>query len=228
MNPGRAVVKFMNASFFANTCISPNVCAGSNNWTSNNVVLDSVQGLYMRLTRDTFGNWWCAQVKSQNLYTFGNFTFFINASIDRFDPNVELRIFTKRGDDETNGISIDIGRLGQLVAGAHNLWYTVYPNAINGSVSSYSSQMQTLTGTYTTHRINWMTNIVTFQAEHDHNYVPNSNLRFNYYSTDTSWAKFVPQTPAPVIISLCTYNGSAPLNNQDVEINMRLFFWNKN
>lgn len=182
----------------------------------------------MRLTRDTFGNWWCAQVKSQSLYTFGNFTFFINASIDTFDPNVELRMFTKSDDDETNGISIDIGRRGQSVIKAHDLWYTVYPNVINESISSHSSQIPTLSGTYTTHRINWMTNIVTIEAEHDHNYVSNYNLRFNYYSTNTSWAQFVPQIPARVIISLCTYNGSAPLNNQDVEVNMRLFFWNKN
>jgi hypothetical protein len=179
----------------------------------------------MRLTRDTLGNWWCAQVQSQTQYTFGSFTFFINKSIDILDPNVQLRMSTTIGDNEPNGISIDIGSRGQSALGSHDLWYTVYPNVINASISNYSSTIKPLEGTYTTHRINWMTNNVTIVAEYDNNYVPKPELMFNNYSTNVSWAAFVPQTPAPVTISLCTYNGSGPTNNQDVEVNMRLFFW---
>ena len=201
---------------------------GSNNWTSNNVMLNSDGTIDMRLTRDTFGNWWCAQVQTQQNYSFGNFTFFVNASIDRFDPNVLLRLYTKGSNDQSNGIIIDIGSFGQTNVSAHNLWYTVYPNTTNESISSSSSRIPTLTGTYTTHRFNWMTNIVTIEAEYDNNHPANIFRRFNYYSTNTSWATSVPQIPAPVFISLCTYNGSTPMNGQEVDVNIRQFFWDKN
>ncbi|CAF4448431.1 unnamed protein product, partial [Adineta steineri] len=42
------------------------------NWTSNNVILDAIQGLYMRLTRDSTGNWWCSEVETQQVYSFGS------------------------------------------------------------------------------------------------------------------------------------------------------------
>jgi hypothetical protein len=167
-------------------------------------------------------------MKSQNLYSFGNFTFFVNASIDRFDPNVELRMYTEGGDDETNGISIDIGRLGQVASSAPDLWYTVYPNTINGSIITNSSLIPKLDGTYTTHRFNWWTDLVILQAEYDHNWVSDIYRQFYSYSTPASWTEFVPQVPAPVIISLCTYNRSAPLNNQNVEVNMQVFNWLQN
>jgi hypothetical protein len=191
-------------------------------------VLNPNQGLYMRLTRNSVGKWWCAQVKSQLSYSFGNFTFFINASIDKLDPNVELRMFIESIDDQTDEISIDIGRQGQTTSSAPNLWYIVYPKTVNGSISSNGAQIQPLGGTYTTHVINWMTDIVTFEAEHDFIDPANITTRFNYYSTNTSWATFVPQTPGYVGISLCTYNGSAPTNGQNVEVNMRQFLWRKN
>jgi hypothetical protein len=188
-------------------------------------MIDSVGNLYMSLTRDYTGHWWCSQIESTQTFSFGNFTFYVNASIDRFDPNVEFRMFTKGSDDQTNGIIIDIARMGQTYASAPDLWYTVYPGTTNESISENSSQIPTLDGTFTTHRFNWMNNIVTIEAEYDHNPVTDIYRRFNYYSTNTSWATSVPQIPAPIFISLCTYNGSAPINGQEVLVNINYLFW---
>ncbi|CAF0742866.1 unnamed protein product [Adineta steineri] len=204
-----------------------NTNSQSSNWTSNNVILDAIQGLYMRLTRDSTGNWWCSEVETQQVYSFGSFTVFINASIDQFDPNVVLRIFTKNTVDKTNQIIVEIGSRKQIIPTASNLWYTVYPNVINGTINSEDTRMPTLGGTYTTHRINWTSSLVTFTAEYDHNYSDFPSRRFNFYSTNSSWASFVPKVPAPICISLCTYNGSAPINGKEVEINIRRVFWNK-
>jgi hypothetical protein len=182
----------------------------------------------MRLTRDSAGGWWCSQIKSQQLYTYGNFTFFVNASIDKLDPNVELRMFTMGSDGNTNGISIDVGRRGQTNSTAHDLWYAVYPNSVKDYTSNTSTQIPKLDGTYTTHRFNWLTDVVTMDAEYDHNYQPDIYRTFNSYATDPDWATCVPNVSAPVIISLCTYDGSAPLNGEEVVVNMQLFFWDQN
>ena len=108
----------------------------------------------------------------------------------------------------------------------NNLWYTVYPNELNTTSSTDGIHMPTLSGTFTTHRVNWTASLVTVEAEHDHNYWAIPDRRFNLYSVDTSWATSVPHIPAHVVISLCTYNGSAPTNGREVEVNIRGFFWN--
>lgn len=196
---------------------------GNESFSSNNVWVDSVGYLHLKLSYDSTNNqWWCAELSSQTNFSFGVLLFYVDGQIDQLDPNVIFSIFTYNEVTVRPEIVMEFSTFDQQDSGTPNLWYQVFPDNVNMDTVTAYGQI-TLNGTYTTQRMDWKTDSLILQSQYNFTQNPNSQV-FCQFILDTSRLLSVPQQASPVHLSVWL-DGNAPTDGQEVEIIVQNFFY---
>lgn len=198
---------------------------GPNNWSASNVWLGSTGDLHLKIT-NVNGQWYCAEIVSNQAFGFGQFQWKIISQLDQLDPNVVLGLFTyptaNVGPDGTNEIDIEYARWGVNSNPAGN--YSVYPVTIPLTYPKYTTHpfAFTLPGDHTTQRFTWRSTSIFFQSLNGHTDT-NKNEYANWTFAPANPSQDIPQTAVPVHINLWLFQGHPPTNGQPVEVVIRQF-----
>ena len=144
-----------------------------NEWSDSprSVWVDS-DGLHLKI-RPEDGIWKCAEVYTKNPTSYGRHKFYIDAKLDELDPNVVAAVFLYADDDHE--LDIEVSKWSETYARTNSqyvvqgLWKT----------SSVYPLWTSLSGTYTTHFIDWYPDSVWFKSVHGHYQNPSSGSSIN-------------------------------------------------
>jgi hypothetical protein len=127
---------------------------GSNNWSSENVFVDSKGFLHLTIDKKD-GKWYCAEIYSKDIVPCGEYVFFLSTNVERLDKNIVVGFFIYENDKK----EIDI--------------------EFNNNISSYSVQPNkthnfklNLQGDYSTHGIIFYPSFLEFYSFHGHRKMP--------------------------------------------------------
>lgn len=193
---------------------------GPNNWTSQNVFVDSANHLHLKIKNSGSG-WTCAELYSADKFGFGSYRWFIEGGIDKFDPNIVLGLFTYGGQDFINEIDIEAAKWGKADSNAGNLFFTIYPRSFGSKPTNKGTRIS-LDGTYTTHRFTWTKKNVQLQSQAGFQESPGKNVILKY-TTPSSFTPIMPIASVPLHINLWLFQGRSPTNGREVEIIIHSF-----
>jgi hypothetical protein len=201
---------------------SENGGPGPNHWDENNVWIDELGRLHLKLTHQN-GKWFCAEIYTNQSLGFGSYQFQIVGGLDKLDPNVVFGLFNypepEVGPDGTNEIDIEFARWGHSAAPICN--YTVWPvnPKLDQAGVSFPAKLST---DESTQRFIWSPAGVSFQSLQG--FTDGNTGQFagwNNHPPDP--AARVSQKPMPVHINLWCFKGRAPGNGQPVEVIISAF-----
>jgi hypothetical protein len=216
----------------------PNYFSGSN----NNVWVDGTGALHLKITNQN-GVWKCAELTSNNNYSYGTYVFTVGSNVSAIDRNVVAGMFT--WDDNTffsqanSEVDIEFAKWGNA---SDQYTYTTSVQPVkfdNPSVylertSQPSMDISKLTGT-STHAFTWTGSQVTWKSYEGANNGGNQIAGWSFNNTNQPRIKYQSgQQSAPVVIpspgsttkvhiNLWLMNGQAPSNGQEVELVVKGF-----
>lgn len=173
-----------------------------------NVWIDSEGQLHLKITNRN-NHWYCAEVSLEKPLGYGTYEFFVNGRFDQLDSNIVVGLFLYK--DDAHEIDIEFGRWGRKYG--DNLQY-VLQACPPGSIHRYQAE---LNGDYTTHRIVWKPESVSFRSLHGH-YL--GDLPSKYHLI-TQWAygnAYYTPTTEKVHMNLWLVQGESPVLGKETEI----------
>ena len=181
--------------------------------------IDDNDKLHLKLRRSPLtGGWTCAELYTNNRFSFGTFRWFVEGPIDKLDTNVVLGLFTYGGADGTNEIDIEVAKWGRTEPEASNFFYTVYPHTLDAAEKLSSGTRLSLEGTYTTHQFTWSRENVALQIQGGFVEQPQEENSIFSYKTPSSFTPAMPYITAPIHMNLWAFKGTSPTDDQEVEI----------
>ncbi len=177
--------------------------------SAENVWVDSQGRLHLKLTHRN-NRWYCAEVFLEKPLGYGTYEFFVDGRFDQLDPHVVVGLFLYR--DDTHEIDIEFARWGKRQG--NNLQYVLQPSHLPGNIHRYEAK---LNGDYTTHRIVWKPESVSFRSLHGH-YAgkPPSN---DYLITQWTFGKaYHTPTTERIYMNLWLASGQPPTLHANTEI----------
>lgn len=191
---------------------------GPNNWSRNNVWVDSNGFLHLKISKDSAtGKWYCAEVSTQQTFGFGRWQFWVEGRIDKMDKNVVLGLFNYSGNDGFDEMDIEWARWGNDTY--PNCNYTVWPAETGFENFSYVQEVS-LSGKNTTQRFTRTSNSVTFQSLQGFR---DNNANQFATATCTDPPNSISTLAMPAYINLWLFKGHAPSNGKEVEIIIHKF-----
>lgn len=141
------------------------IAPGPNYWahTPDAVWVDH-EGLHLTLSQRD-GKWYATEVLTRRPLGYGTYTFTIDSDISAYTPNVVAGFFTWDTDREEANREIDIEFSSWGEPSPVEVHYAVQP--ITSSERKYSFDPQ-LQGNFTTHRIEWTPEQISFSSYHGH------------------------------------------------------------
>jgi hypothetical protein len=197
---------------------------GENIWSSQNVWVDDQDKLHLKITRQSDGRYLCAELRSENDYQYGTYTWKVDSDLSGLQKDVIFGLFQYGGTDYINEIDFEFTRWNNASANWCN--YTVYRNQVTTSNPEVNyvhvDYSEPLDGTYTTHVYTREADRITFKSYHGHG----TATRFaNLPGGAAGWVfdepGNVPTKAMPVYIQLWTkYKnvGNYELNSPSVEV----------
>lgn len=187
---------------------------GPNKWSNSpkSVWVDQ-DGLHLKIRRIN-GVWHCAEVRTKAKTLYGMHRFYVIGRIDSMDQNVVFAPFLYA--DDAKELDIEFTKWADPYW-PYNAQYVVQPGPyISGD--NYHPFSFSLSGTYTTHYINWTDSIVNFKSIHGH-YPEPPSPGFLIQEFDYSGPKNPHESDAlRVHINLWLVNGWAPTDKKPVEV----------
>ena len=203
---------------------SPVRTAPGDNFFSNaseSVFVDGRGALHLKLRR-AGGAWQAAEVVLARSLGYGTYRFELETRIDALDSNVVAGFFTwsDRPEYSHREIDVEFSRWGAPLAGT-NAQYVVQPPREQSMHRFLAAQ----TGDYSSHRILWEPDAVSFDSRHGH---PEEGMPFDLLSPMApAWTyrgEDVPRAGGERFrMNLYLYRGEAPRDGRDVELVLRSF-----
>jgi hypothetical protein len=195
---------------------------GPNCWAPENVELEPSGGLRLRLTRRS-GRWYAAEIRTVAPVPFAAYSFYLIGRPDLLDPNVVLGVFLY---DDAAGeagalcpdeLDLESSRFGD--AGAPNGHFVTYASGACGP-ADLDDFDYSLTGTHTTHQIDWTSGAVSFRLMHGHRL--GAELPEYLIGERSFVSPLVPEAGGMRLhVNLWAFAGNAPTNQQEVEVVIR-------
>lgn len=187
---------------------------GPNNWSDQNVFLDAIGNLHLRLTNNQ-GQWNAAELYTEQSLGYGKYSFSVQAPLNSFDKNVVLGMFNypppSVGPDGTNEIDIEYATWGGAQAN-HGNW-TVWP-ANQGPSNTSQAFDAGPNSSDSVQSFDWTSQRVTFAAQAAGSATPYAS--WSYAPSDYIHA--IPQSSLPIHINLWAFQGTPPSDGKDVEV----------
>jgi hypothetical protein len=139
------------------TAPGPNYFSGS-----EDVIWVDEEGMHLEL-KERGGNWYAVEVFAKRPLGYGTYTFVVDTDITSYDPNVVAGFFTWDTSPEEFNREIDIEFAAWGMPGGTNIQYVVQPYTTPERIHSFDPRM---TGTYSTHRIEWSPEKLVFASYH--------------------------------------------------------------
>jgi hypothetical protein len=188
---------------------------GPNCWSDSeqSVWVDGGQ-LHLKI-REVNGTWYCAEVYTEACTQYGMHRFYVikdDPWLDNLDKNVVAALFLYK-DDQTE---VDIEFVKWSVQDPdYNAQYVVQPWDKPGNREPFS---MTLSGTHTTHYIDWSASAIQFKSIHGHYQEPPDAAHLIH-----EWLYVGDDIPTEeeclrIHINLWLYQGNPPSDGQEVEI----------
>jgi endo-1,3-1,4-beta-glycanase ExoK len=220
---------------------------GNNYWNNKGAWIDKQNRLHLTIVNNE-STWKCTEVKSQNKYLYGTFTWTVASPVYTIDKNSVIGLFTYHNDSQE--LDVEVSRWGKT--SWSNFWYFAQSSKIEGNNLGYMipSSMEvfiwsktsernlwysvqpskiegnslgymipfTIMGTNTTYRIEWKPTYVRFTSMQESGEVI---ADFNY--TNISG---IPQQPERVIMNLWLL--APPSDGKNIELIISNFTVTKN
>jgi hypothetical protein len=166
---------------------------GTNNWTKENVWVDSQNRLHLKIT-NVNGKWYCAELSTQIPVGFGTYTFNVYSDPSVYAKNVVAGLFYYLSDKDE--IDIEFSRWN--VAKMPNTLYTVW--SPSGGIGSprYETKSQN-----TTHKFVWNPSFIKFQSV--------GIGTWNHTG-------YIPKIGGALVINLWLFNNPVPTNRKEQEL----------
>jgi len=185
---------------------------GPNLFDRTNVSVDPVDRLHLKITRNTSGQWTCAEIIGPTSYGYGTYRFTLASPVDVLDPNVVLGLFTwsDRAPYAHREIDIEFARWGDA-ADTTNAQYVVQP----WDGANHLRRFRQPAAATSTHWFTWSPGRVTWESRDA------SGTLIDGYTYSGS------DVPKPgderVRLNLWLFNGAAPLDGNPVEVMVSSF-----
>jgi hypothetical protein len=181
--------------------------------STNNVWLDGQGQLHLRITNRS-NQWQCAELVSARTFGYGSYRFQLASSADSLNPNAVLGLFTWSDDAAYADREIDIecSRWGNA-ADASNAQFVVQPYDVSGHLVRLTVPAGQTNAAL---RFTWETNRVSFQSQRG-GFSPNPSPA-NVISNWTYTLTVPPSGDEAVRLNLWLFRGTAPTDNQEVEV----------
>lgn len=191
---------------------------GPNVWNPNNVWVDNQNHLHLKISLQN-GVWTTGEVILNQRLGFGTYQFKVLGRPDLLDGNMVLGLFNYTepdiGPDGTNEIDIEFATWGNSQS-EHGNW-VIWPALAGGPTLTQQAFDATLTGNESTHRFNWLSQKITFQALRGFTDSDEGEY-YQWIFAPTDYLSQIPQYPLPVHINFWLVGGKPPLNNQEAEM----------
>ncbi|SMB79096.1 hypothetical protein SAMN00790413_05757 [Deinococcus hopiensis KR-140] len=262
---GQATVNWSGYTWTVRNSTGGLVGPGPNIFDPNNVCVDSSTGTMRLSLSNPGGQWRSAELTTQQSLGVGTYTWNMIGDFTTIDPNVVLGLFPystvppvgARSADGFKEQDIEFARWG--VPGRGPINYTVYPgtvmgqNTLTGDKQSFHYEYaQSLSGTYTTHRMTRTATSVMIEGFHGHTTALSNRFRCVKFSavnnagslilrTDVrigsgalttttvnkgaglSAADFISAESMPLHMNLWLFQGAAPRNGQTTSFSFTNF-----
>ena len=185
---------------------------------TNNVWIDTNGWLHLRITHRT-NAWECAELISARAFGPGSYRFELNSVANNLNPNVTLGLFTWSDDPAFTDREIDVecGRW-QNAADTNNAQFVVQPYYLANQLVRYRVPPGLADST---HLFVWETNRISWQSQTGAYSAAATNLIASYVFNN---AANIPQSgDENVHLNLWLINGSAPTDNNEVEVIVQSF-----
>lgn len=181
--------------------------------STNNVWLDGQGQLHLRITNRS-NQWQCAELVSARTFGYGSYRFQLASPADNLNPNAVLGLFTWSDDPAYADREIDIecSRWGNA-ADTNNAQFVVQPYDASGHlvrIAAPAGQTNSML------LFTWETNRVSFQSQRG-SFSPNPSPA-NVISNWTYTLTVPPSGDENVRLNLWLFRGTAPTDNQEVEV----------
>ncbi len=213
---------------------------GNNLWGIDNAWLDKTTNeVHLKLSKSkTDGNWYCAEIYTDQYLNFGKYQFWVTTPLDNLDPNVVFGMFNYPDNvvvdgtnemlvDGTNEIDIEVARWGNPQN--PNLNYGFYPswNLNKGQIFKYPCELILNGDKTSTHRFIWQKDSVYFQSLNGFKEWGDNSDQINSAKSSDYVASYIPQVPLRVHINLYLYENQTPAIDDDIVIVLKDFSFTK-
>ena len=180
---------------------------------TNNVWTDTNGWLHLRITHRT-NAWQCAEIISARTFGNGSYRFELNSAVDNLNPNVILGLFTYSDDPAFTDREIDVeGGRWQIPTDTNNAQFVVQPYYLANQLVRYRVPPGLADST---HLFIWQTNQISWQSQTGAYSAAATNLIASYVFAN---AANIPQSGDEAVhLNLWLINGSAPTDNNEVEV----------
>lgn len=192
---------------------------GPNCWLPANAALVDSDGVHLRLTRAA-SHWYAAEIRTALQVPAGSYSVRLIGRPDLLDPNVVLGVFLyddaagEAGDPCPAELDLESSRFGD--ASAANGHFVTYGSGLCGAADLMDFSYA-LTGTYTTHQIDWSPGAVTFRLMHGHRCMP--ELPEYLIAERTYDSSRIPAAAGMRLhLNLWAFAGQAPTDRNEVDV----------
>jgi hypothetical protein len=207
-------IDFAGHTWHVNRALSSKTLPGPNLWSPSNVWVDVHGSLHLKVAQHD-KQWYSSQVCTNDLMHFGDYAFFVEGPLDKFDPQHVLGLFTWIANSSSE-IDIEVASWGWGKE-APNLFYTMWPatNPQMRQVKGYNLNLNG--GNESLYTWSWKPSEVVFENFVGFN---SSNKPFaNVTFTETREVpKLIVQDLSMVCINMWLNLGNVPNYGQGMEI----------
>jgi len=167
---------------------------GSNNWSRENVFVDSKGFLHLRIDKKD-GKWFCAEIYTKDRAQCGEYIFYLDSNVEMLDKNMVLGLFLYEDDNKEVDIEFYNGEGYYCIQQKETYRFTL-----------------NLTGSYSEHRIWFYPYSIEFESYHGHSWGP---LIAKWRSKTGSSIKL---SNSKLHINFWLKHGKAPLEGAEIII----------
>ena len=186
---------------------------GPNCWSDSeqSVWVDGSGQLHLKI-RNISGTWYSAEVYTTACTQYGMHRFYVIGPVDNLDKNVVAALFLYK--DDWTEMDIEFARWGEANP-TYNAQYVVQPWNTPGNREQFS---MTLSGSNTTHYIDWSSSAVRFKSIHGHYQEPPDPAHLIHEWSYTGSDIPTREERLRIHINLWLDHGNPPSDGQEVEI----------
>ena len=182
----------------------------NNNWSDSykSVWVDEENRLHLKI-RKINKTWHSAEIRSVHPTAYGEHRFFISSNVDKLDKNIVAAVFLYK--DDTHEMDIEFSKWGFDIN--PNSQFVVQPE-LHQNMHRFDMN---LSGSYTTHIIDWQKEIIKFKSIYGHHLNnPKNHFLINEWAYNNK--QLIDDQKYRIHINLWLVNNLPPTDKKEAEL----------